>query len=238
MRCKASPPRRFTALATPARSALRWAKSTMRNAKSLPNTGARGSHIWARASSCNCRHTCASYMRSCSKPKRRCKPAAMRQAICAASITMVPLPQHGSYSGKPCSTPATDGTVGGVSPGAVRMGMLQPLAASMAAARVSFSGASPLSSRQPRLNKGSPVVSKYRVSILSVRWACTRTSGRWVSTSGRTPDLSRKRSATASLTRKVAKFKLFKGLCWAVISTLKLCLDVNHISQATAQAAL
>jgi hypothetical protein len=36
---------------------------------------------------------------------------------------------------------------------------LQPLAASMAAARVSLSGASPLSSRQPRLNSGSPEVS-------------------------------------------------------------------------------
>jgi hypothetical protein len=35
----------------------------------------------------------------------------------------------------------------------------QPLAAIMAAARVSFSGASPLSSRQPRLNSGSPEVS-------------------------------------------------------------------------------
>ena len=210
----------------------------MRNAKSLPYTAARGSHTWALASSCNCRHTWASNMRNFSNPKRRCKPAAMQQAICAASMTMVPLPQHGSYKGRPCSTPATEGTAGGVSPGAVRMGMLQPLAANMAAAKVSFKGASPLSSRQPRLNKGSPVVSKYRVSILSVRWTCTRTSGRWVSTSGRTPLLSRKRSATASLTLKVAKFKLFKGLCCAVISTRKLCLGVNHISQATLLAAL
>ena len=177
-------------------------------------------------------------MRSFSKPKRRCKPGAMRQAICAASMTMVPLPQHGSYKGSPCSTPATEGTAGGVSPGAVSSGMLQPLAASMAAAKVSFRGASPLSSRQPRLNKGSPVVSKYSVSILSVRCTWTRTSGRWVSTSGRTPVLSRKRSATASFTRRVAKFRLFKGLCWAVISTRKLCLVVNHISQATALAAL
>jgi putative N6-adenine-specific DNA methylase len=35
----------------------------------------------------------------------------------------------------------------------------QPLAASMAAASVSFRGASPLSSRQPRLNRGSPELS-------------------------------------------------------------------------------
>ena len=38
MRCNASPPRNCTARATPARSALRCAKSTMRWATSLPNT--------------------------------------------------------------------------------------------------------------------------------------------------------------------------------------------------------
>jgi hypothetical protein len=47
----------------------------------------------------------------------------------------------------------------------------QPLAAIMAAARVSFSGASPLSSRQPRLNSGSPEVSMYSVAVSVVRWA-------------------------------------------------------------------
>ena len=62
----------------------------------------------------------------------------MLQATCAASIAIVPLPQHGSYSGTAAS---------------------QPLAAIIAAASVSFSGASPLSSRQPRLNSGSPEVS-------------------------------------------------------------------------------
>jgi hypothetical protein len=64
------------------------------------------------------------------------------RAICAASITTVPLPQQGSYSGwglSPCGS--------------------QPEAAIMAAARVSLSGASPLSSRQPRLNSASPEVS-------------------------------------------------------------------------------
>ena len=40
-----------------------------------------------------------------------------------------------------------------------RVGASQPLAAIIAAASVSFSGASPLSSRQPRLNSGSPEVS-------------------------------------------------------------------------------
>ena len=76
---------------------------------------------------------------SFSKPKRRSWPGAMLQAICAASMAMVPLPQQGSYSGTSCAS--------------------QPLAAIMAAASVSFSGASPLSSRQPRLNSGSPEVS-------------------------------------------------------------------------------
>ena len=74
----------------------------------------------------------------------------MPQAICAASIAMVPLPQHGSYKGVVPS---------------------QPLAAIMAAARVSFKGASPLSARQPRLNKGSPEVSMYSVAWSVVRWA-------------------------------------------------------------------
>ncbi len=76
----------------------------------------------------------------------------MPQAICAASMAMVPLPQHGSYSGTPS-----------------RAASAQPLAASMAAASVSFSGASPLSSRQPRLNSGSPEVSMYSVACSCVR---------------------------------------------------------------------
>jgi len=62
----------------------------------------------------------------------------MLQATCAASMAMVPLPQQGSYKGTWAS---------------------QPLAAIIAAASVSFSGASPLSSRQPRLNSGSPELS-------------------------------------------------------------------------------
>ena len=74
------------------------------------------------------------------------------QAICAASMAMVPLPQHGSYSGW-------------------RTSSAQPLAAIIAAARVSFSGASPLSSRQPRLNRASPEVSMYSDTVSVVRWA-------------------------------------------------------------------
>ena len=60
-------------------------------------------------------------------------------------MTMVPEPQQGSYSGRGETLRVA--------------GCHQPLAASMAAARVSFSGASPLSWRQPRLNRGSPLVS-------------------------------------------------------------------------------
>ena len=78
----------------------------------------------------------------------------MLQAICAASMAMVPLPQQGSYSGNKSSSPSA-----------------QPLAAIMAAASVSFSGASPLSSRQPRLNSGSPDVSMYSEQVSVVRWA-------------------------------------------------------------------
>jgi len=82
---------------------------------------------------------------SFSKPKRRCPPAARPRAICAASMAMVPLPQHGSYRGSADTAPVS--------------GSHQPLAASIAAASVSLSGASPLSWRQPRLNSGSPEVS-------------------------------------------------------------------------------
>ncbi|MCY1544685.1 hypothetical protein D9M68_805840 [compost metagenome] len=113
----------------------------------------------------------------------------------------------------------------------------QPLAASIAAASVSFSGASPLSSRQPRLNSGSPEVSTYSVTLSADRWAKMRTAGRCVSTSGRTPPRLRKRSATASLMRSAAKFRLLSGLWCAVSSILKLSRGVNHSSQATAEAA-
>src|SRR6185369_8950110 len=64
-----------------------------------------------------------------------------------------------------------------------------------------------------------------------------RTSGRCVSTSGRSPPLWRKRSATAFLIFNPAKFRLLSGLCCAVTSTLKLSRAVNQISQATALAA-
>ena len=73
-------------------------------------------------------------------------------------ITTVPLPQQGSYSGGIWSR------LSAISPS-------QPVAAIIAAARVSLSGASPLSSRQPRLNSGSPEVSMYSVSSSVVRWA-------------------------------------------------------------------
>ncbi len=64
-----------------------------------------------------------------------------------------------------------------------------------------------------------------------------RTSGRCVSTSGRTPPaFARKRSATASFTRSAAKFRLWSGLCWAVTSIRKLWRGVNQISQAIPDA--
>ena len=128
----------LNALSTNVWFALRSEKSTMRKATSLPKTGAVGSCSRSRASSIRPCQTWFWKGSNFSKPKRRCKPGAMPQAICAASIGMVPLPQQGSYRGTVAS---------------------QPLAAIMAAARVSFKGASPLSVRQPRLNSGSPEVS-------------------------------------------------------------------------------
>ena len=104
-------------------------------------TGLSG-RMAASASSSMASHTCLWKGTSFSNAKRRRMPAGMRRAICAASISTVPLPQQGSYSGwgsSPCGS--------------------QPVAAIMAAARVSLSGASPLSSRQPRLNSASPEVS-------------------------------------------------------------------------------
>jgi hypothetical protein len=103
MRCSASPPRNSITSATPARCALRCAKSTMRCATSLPKMVGRlpgGGSGWARkASACSASHTWAWNGSIFSKANRRRLPGAMLQAICAASMAMVPLPQHGSYSG-------------------------------------------------------------------------------------------------------------------------------------------
>ena len=81
----------------------------------------------------------ASKLLNFSKAKRRRAPGGMPCTICAASIRMVPEPHIGSNS-----------TVPG----------FQPDTRSMPAARFSRSGASPVSSRQPRLNSASPEVSR------------------------------------------------------------------------------
>jgi len=142
--------------ATPARSALRCAKSTMRCATSLPKMVGRvpgGGRRRARtASSRRASHTCGWNGSIFSKANRRRVPGAMLQAIWAASMAMVPLPQHGSYRGCEGSS-------------------AQPQEAIMAAASVSLSGASPLSSRQPRLNRASPEVSMYSDTVSVVRCA-------------------------------------------------------------------
>ena len=91
----------------------------------------------------------------------------MPQAICAASIAIVPEPQHGS-----CKAPPASGVP------------RQPAAASIAAASVSFSGASPWSSRQPRLNSGSPELSTYSVARSGPRCSSSGSSGCRVSTLG------------------------------------------------------
>ena len=71
--------------------------------------------------------------------RARSAPAGVWNAIWAASIKKVPLPHMGSYSG---------------------IEACQLVNRKMPAAKFSFKGASPFSSRQPRLNKGSPEVSK------------------------------------------------------------------------------
>jgi hypothetical protein len=143
-------------MATPARCALRCAKSTIRCARSLPKMVGRctgGGSCCARSASWRIASQTWAWNGSIfSNAKRRRLPGAIWQAICAASIAIVPLPQQGSYSG-------TDGSCA------------QPQDAIIAAASVSFSGASPLSSRQPRLNSASPEVSMYSDTVSVVRCA-------------------------------------------------------------------
>ena len=69
----------------------------------------------------------------------RIAPGGICLAICAASIKKVPLPHIGSNKG---------------------MSACHPVNANIPAAKFSLSGAAPFSSRQPRLNKASPEVSK------------------------------------------------------------------------------
>ncbi|EWS57770.1 hypothetical protein Y694_04279 [Methylibium sp. T29-B] len=137
----------------------------------------------------------------------------MPQAICAASIAIVPEPHTGSSSGPSASRPC------------------QPAAASIAAASVSFSGASPWSSRQPRLNSASPEVSTYSVACSGARCSSSGRSGRRVSTLGRAPSASRIASQTPSLMRSAAKFRLLSGARCAVTSTFRVCVGVIQSGQ-------
>ena len=209
---------------TPARRALRAAKSVMRKLTSPANTGTAGACTRAWACSriaCHCGSSGRKgSMRS--KAKRRCSPGAMPQAICAASMAMVPAPQHGSSSGPSCARPC------------------QPAAASMAAAKVSFNGASPLTSwrppwasRQPRLNSASPEVSANSVAWSRPTYSTSGRSGWRVSTLGRSPVASRITSHTASLMRSAAKFTLRSGLPCAFTSARSVCAGVIQSSQGT-----
>ena len=219
-RSSASPPWKVMKDSTPARCALRRAKSTMRKETSLAKIGT--ALAWMR--------DCAWLFRRChwarisafakgssrSKAKRRLSPGAMPQAICAASMAIVPEPQQGS-----CNAPPSSGVP------------RQPAAASIAAASVSFSGASPLSSRQPRLNSGSPELSTYSEARSGPTCSINCRSGRCVSTLGRSPVASRIASHTASLMRSAAKFRLRKGLRCAVVSTRSVCAGTIHCVQST-----
>ena len=194
-RCRASAVLKSMNLATPARSALRWAKSVMRKDTSPAKIATAGSCWRARAASFRRDQLfwCGRKGSMASNANRRCSPGAMPAAICAASMAMVPAPQHASNSGPSSARPC------------------QPAAANMAAARVSFSGASPFrpcASRQPRLNSASPEVSAYSVAWSGDKNSVSGRSGWRVSMLGRSPRWWRTTSHTASLTRSVAKFKL------------------------------
>ena len=202
-RCSASAVLNSIASRTPARSALRCAKSVIRKLTSPAWTATLGAWTRARAASPSCCQSRCSARNGISRSnaKRLCKPGAMPQLICAASIAIVPAPQHGSSKGASSARPS------------------HPAAASIAAASVSFSGASPVSSRQPRLNSASPEVSTYSVAWSALRCSSSDRSGRQVSTLGRSPASSRITSHTASLMRRPAKFRLFSGERCAVTST-------------------
>ena len=219
-RCSASPVLKWMAASTPARSALRVAKSVMRKLTSPANTGVAGACTSARASSCIARHApaCSRKRSMRSKAKRRRPPGAMPQASCAASMAMVPAPQQGSSNGPSSARPC------------------QPAAASMAAARVSFSGASPVSSRQPRLNSASPEVSAYSVACSAPTNSTSGRSACRCATLGRAPVAWRTVSHTASLMRSAAKFRLRSGDRWAFTSTRSVCSAVIRSGHGTWQA--
>ena len=84
-------------------------------------------------------HSASSKLINFSNAKDRLIPGGMPATICAASTNNVPEPHIGSSSGTPGFQPATR---------------------NKPADRFSRKGASPVSSRQPRLNKGSPEVSR------------------------------------------------------------------------------
>ena len=158
MRCKASPPRNSTASATPARSriALREVDHAVRHvaaedAWALRPAPAGAGRAWASFEQgvpdmgLERQHLLEgeAAQRSRARCCRRSAPPRWRWCRCR-------------------NTGRT---------AACRGVSVQPLAASIAAASVSFSGASPLSSRQPRLNSASPEVSMYSDTVSVVRWA-------------------------------------------------------------------
>ena len=112
----------------------------------------------------------------------------------------------------------------------------QPATRSRPAARFSRSGASPVSSRQPRLNRASPEVSRYSVKVWASRKPTMRMSGVLVSTDGRCEQMSRKRSQIASLIFSVVNSRLFSGDLIAVTSIRIVCCTPNQSSHGCASA--
>ena len=132
----------------------------------------------------------------------------MLQAICAASMAIVPLPQQGSYSGSRSSL-AIGPAAGGDHGGGQRF-LQRRIALVFAPAAL-----------EQRLARGVDVE---REAVGGQVGVDAHIGPLGVHIRAHAAALSRKRSQTASLILSAAKFRLVSGLCCAVTSTLMLCL--------------
>src|SRR5215831_9521435 len=107
----------------------------------------------------------------------------------------------------------------------------------MAAARVSLTGATVGRTRYPRWFSGAPATSSESESRVPAKWATTRTSGRRVSTSGRPPRRSRRRSTSASLIFRATNPEWVCSESRRVASTAKVAPGSRWSSQGTSWAA-
>ena len=203
-----------TSKRTPAQRRLWRVMATMSPEMSLPKmVGSAGSGLTLIAFFMAF-HGAGSKSWKFSKANWRVAPGGIPCSICAASARMVPEPHIGSNSTMPG---------------------FQPDTRSRPAARFSRSGASPVSSRQPRLNRASPEVSRYTVNVCASRKPTMRMSGVLVLTDGRSLNWSRKRSQIASLIFRVVNSRLRSGDFTAVTSTRIVWCTPNQSSQDCAR---